>query len=97
MSNLFFDKAEDFRRHRVHVHQEVDKVAVATIGRDPARGRVGLDQVAEVSQIGQLVPNRGRAEVDEVPAGQGLGADRDGAGRELFDDRLQDLLFSRFH
>src|SRR5665213_4597139 len=56
-----------------------------------------LGQVAEVSEVGELAADRGRRQVDEVPALQRLRADGHGARRELVHHRTQDCLLSVLH
>src|ERR1700694_6252332 len=56
-----------------------------------------LGEVAEVSQLRQLAPDRRGGEVDKVTALQRLGADGHRARRELLDDRPEDGLLPVFH
>src|SRR6267143_4782579 len=58
---------------------------------------MGLGQVAEVRELSELGADRGRRQVEEVPALQGLGAHRYGAARELLHHRPQNRLLSIFH
>ena len=96
-AKLVLDVRLDLVRDGLEVHQEVDEIAVAGIGRHPPRRRVRLGQVAQVDQVRELAADRGRGEVDEVAALERLRPDRHGAGRELVHHRPQDRLLSAFH
>src|SRR5713101_1084706 len=97
MPQLIVDVDAHSFRHVLQVHQEVDKISIAGVSRDAARGSVRLSQVAEVGELRELAADRGGRQVDEVPALQRLGAHRHGAGRELLHPRPQDRLLSVFH
>ena len=75
-------------------HQLVDVEAVTLGRRDTAGTGVGLLQIAEARQLGQLVADRGGADVQPALFHQQLAAHRLCRGDVLVDDRGQDLLFS---
>ncbi len=84
----------DVGGRRLLVHEEVDKIAIPTIGRDAAGRRVRLLQVAGADQVRQFVADGGRGERHEVLGGQQLGTDRDPGYRVVGDHRPQDLLLT---
>ena len=82
-------------RGRVADQQRVHVVAVAPVGRDPARRGVGVVEEAQLLEARQLVAHRRRGEVDALAAGDVLAAHRRAGGDVLLDDRAQDQLLAR--
>ena len=99
------DAAGHHREERVHlttanrrgdvllIHEEVDVVAVAEIGRDASRRGVRLDEVADLAQRRQLVAYGRRRPGGEVD-GKRRRSDGDAGAGVVRDDRLEDLLFA---
>src|SRR5919197_4007236 len=56
------------REFVIILHQPLDEMAVATVGRDPAGGRVWLSDEASLLQRRHLVADRGRAQLTLVLA-----------------------------
>ena len=71
-AQLVGDVGGDLLRHSLQVHEKVDEIAVAGVGRDAPRRRVGLRKVTGLGQLGQLAADSGRGEVHEVAALQRL-------------------------
>ncbi len=91
---LLLHRPADRRRGGFRLHQEVDEIAVATVGRDPSGRRVRLLQVPGTDQVGQLVTDGRRRERDEVLGGQNLRTDRHSRHGVVGDDGFQDLLLA---
>src|SRR5216683_1779118 len=83
--------------HGLQVHEEVDEVPVAVVGRDAAGRGVGLREVPGLRELGQLAPDRGRGQVHEVAALQRLRPDRHRARGELVHDRPENRLLTGLH
>src|SRR5438128_2029157 len=92
--DLLFDGPPNRGRSGLRIHEEVDKIAVAAVGRDAAGRSVRLLQIPGADQVGQLVADGRRGERDEVLGGQHLRADRHPRHGVVGDDGLQDLLLA---
>ncbi len=88
------DGPPDGGRGGLGIHQEIDEVAIAAVGRDPACRGVRLLQVARADQVGELVADGCRGKRDEVLGRQHLRADRDPGHGVVRDDGFQDLLLA---
>ena len=76
-------------RERSGLGEVVDEVAVALVGRDPAGGGVGLDDVALALELGHVVADRGARDPEGPGLRDRLGRDRLGGLYVLLDDRSQ--------
>ena len=91
---LLPDGASHRTRGRLRLHQEVDEIPIATIGRDSAGRCMRLLQVAGTDQIGQLIANRRRGKRNQVLGRQHLGADRHPGQGVVRDDSLENVLLT---
>ena len=79
----------------LHLHQVIDIIPITALGRDAARGGVGLVDESLRSQGRHIVSDGGGGNVDVELRQQRFGTDRFAGLDVLFDDRRQDLLSSR--
>ena len=83
------DRAPLADRQGPGLGEVVDEVAVALVRRDPARRRVGLDDVALALELGHVVADRGARDPQGPRLGDRLGRDRLSGLYVFLDDRSQ--------
>jgi hypothetical protein len=98
------DATREHREERVHlaahgrrdvllIHEEVDVVAVAEVGRDSARGGVRLDEIADLAECRQLIADGCRRPGGQVDSKRRRPHRHARAG-VIRDDGLEDLLLA---